>query len=149
MYREVLNVPLVLSLPGRIPANQVVDAPAGLRNLPKTILDVIGRPTVPFLGTSLRAYWEDGVSATDYAPVLASEVDLRGNRSNALIADSLYFVDWQGAIELYRFPDDTVQANDLAGTAAYRSRIAEFRSISDSLNAIAEALLPGRRPGGG
>ena len=42
VYDEVIRVPLVLRLPGRIPGGRVVDAPVELVDVAPTILDVLG-----------------------------------------------------------------------------------------------------------
>jgi arylsulfatase A-like enzyme len=44
---EVLHVPLVLRLPGRLPAGRRVTAPVGLVDLAPTILDLVGLPGLP------------------------------------------------------------------------------------------------------
>lgn len=44
VYDATLHVPLILRLPGRIPAGRVVEDPAGLADLAPTVLDLLGLP---------------------------------------------------------------------------------------------------------
>jgi arylsulfatase A-like enzyme len=59
LYRPSVEVPLVFSLPGTIPAGRV-PGPVTLRDLAATILDVTGNTDSSIPGTSLRGYWEGG-----------------------------------------------------------------------------------------
>jgi len=44
LHQEVLRVPLVMALPGRVQANHRADAIVSLADVPRTILDVLGLP---------------------------------------------------------------------------------------------------------
>jgi arylsulfatase A-like enzyme len=56
LYRETLRVPLVLRLPGRLPAGRRVEGRARLLDLLPTLLDVVGVPAPPGIqGQSLAA----------------------------------------------------------------------------------------------
>ncbi|MBK8251001.1 MAG: sulfatase [Gemmatimonadetes bacterium] len=68
LYRDVVHVPLLLRLPGRVPATRIARA-VSLRDLAATILDVTGAST-GFPGQSLRLAWEDSTAAT--SPVFAT-----------------------------------------------------------------------------
>ncbi len=53
-YQPEARVPLVLALPGRLPAGRVVDQPVGLVDLKPTILELVGRaPNAATQGRSL------------------------------------------------------------------------------------------------
>jgi arylsulfatase A-like enzyme len=54
VYEELIRVPLIVRLPGTIPAGDVVDTPVELVDVAPTILDVLGVPTPPAMeGKSL------------------------------------------------------------------------------------------------
>ncbi len=54
-YEEIARVPLILRLPGGLPAGQTVTAPCSLVDLPPTILDYLAAPPLgPVHGRSLR-----------------------------------------------------------------------------------------------
>jgi arylsulfatase A-like enzyme len=54
VYEELIRVPLVVRLPGSIPAGHVVDTPVELVDVAPTILDILGLPTPPAMeGKSL------------------------------------------------------------------------------------------------
>jgi arylsulfatase A-like enzyme len=61
LYRPETRVPLLINLPGRGNARQVVQQTVSLRNLPATITDLVGmNKNSPFPGSSLTRLWRDG-----------------------------------------------------------------------------------------
>lgn len=72
---EVYRIPLVVRLPGRVPAGQSTDHLVQTHDLPHTFLDMLGLPALPFAdGRSLaplfadprRADWEDAILCAGY-----------------------------------------------------------------------------------
>src|SRR5262249_36780289 len=58
LYEEVTRVPLLLSLPGTLPAGMVVDDPAMLLDVAPTILRLCGAPVPPhYEGLDLSPTW--------------------------------------------------------------------------------------------
>ena len=58
LYMPLLHVPLLMFLPSRIPAGIKIPAPVSLRNLPASIMDLIGvRSNFRFPGESLARTW--------------------------------------------------------------------------------------------
>jgi len=53
-YEEAAHIPLLMRLPGKIPAGRVIDTPVGQIDLHATILDYLDVPPVPTNGESLR-----------------------------------------------------------------------------------------------
>jgi arylsulfatase len=94
---EVLHVPLVLRLPGRLPASRRVRTPVGLVDVTPTILDLVGLPPPPDAqGTSLAAL----ARGTDEAPAprpLFAEFSIPGRRYEAVR---------QGGVTVIRDRDD-------------------------------------------
>src|SRR5262249_29211989 len=59
VYAELIKVPLVMSFASRIPAGRRLSRVASLRDIPATIVDLIGlKSESPFPGTSLARRWD-------------------------------------------------------------------------------------------
>ena len=78
LYRAEIRVPLLIVLPaGRRASRGVVDRFVSLRDLPATVVDVIGqRKNSPFPGQSLAHFWADHRAAATPTP-LATEATVR------------------------------------------------------------------------
>ena len=79
LYRRELHVPLLIFPPRSLPDRQVVADPVNLRELPATVLDLLGladRSKPPFPGRSLARFFQPGTHDADAPtePVL-SEVE--------------------------------------------------------------------------
>ena len=74
LYEDRIRVPLTIVAPGQVPAGRVVERPVSLRDVPATILGLLGIESMPMPGASLL----DGSSA------LAAR--LGGRRDRALPA---------------------------------------------------------------
>jgi arylsulfatase A-like enzyme len=73
LYLDETRVPLVI-LSGAAPAGRVVDEPVSLRDVPATIIDLLGMTAdSPFPGGSLAAHWrsEAGAARPPDSPALA------------------------------------------------------------------------------
>lgn len=137
LYRQLLQVPLVLRYPARLQAGTRVVAPVSLRDLPATVLDLAGSPQRDVLpGVSLVGT----VAATASVASLAlSENPLRGpSRSVSLVRDGLHYLrDSTGREELYDAARDTAEVADIARTARGAAALPRLRASVDSLFASA------------
>ncbi|HEY2804486.1 MAG TPA: sulfatase-like hydrolase/transferase [Gemmatimonadales bacterium] len=125
LYEPVVHVPLVLVMPGRIPAGRRVGAVVSLRDLPATVTDLLGRgaDSAAFAGRSLSRFWQpQGDSAGD---TVLTEVDklprgvrawLPVNRGNvrSIIAWPYQLISTAGQLELYNLAQDSGERHDLA-----------------------------------
>lgn len=60
LYMPTLHVPLVLRYPGRVPSGVRIANPVTIRDIPATILDLVGLAQLePFPGASLTRTWTD------------------------------------------------------------------------------------------
>ena len=58
LYRQVVGVPLVIVDPKGVPAGRVVVEPVSLRDIPATVVDLLGLArAAPFPGRSLARFW--------------------------------------------------------------------------------------------
>jgi len=122
LYRQVLHVPLILRFPARVPAGVRVPQQVTGRDVPATILELLGVPRDPAIGgTSLAPLWAD--SAARASDVVA-EVDqnmrpvLRFRNSlgpmKAVFGDTLHVIrDGKGLFETYRYRVDPREEADL------------------------------------
>ncbi len=125
LYRELLNVPLVLRFPGRVPAGADVREPVSLRDVPATILDLIGAGGPPLLpGRSLSARWTGGDVPAGVDPVLS---DLDGG-AYSLVSGAFHYVRWRDRGEdLFDLHTDLDEQHSLARDAAMQDVMDGFR----------------------
>lgn len=141
LYFPTLHVPLILSMPGTVPAHQRIEAPATLRDLAATILDLAGvrsAPAVP--GVTLARYWHElpGVTPT---PMLSEITGLanvgpktpvgRGDMVS-LVRDSLHYIrNGDGVEELYNIRRDPTELTELG--PEFATELASMRQVVDSV----------------
>ncbi|MDX1395175.1 MAG: sulfatase [Gemmatimonadota bacterium] len=147
LYRQALEVPLVVTWPGRVPSGEVVAPPVSLVSIPATILDLVGQPAAPsFEGTSLAPLWRDpGDSAAPIDPVL-SEVRRvvrqpewypasAGNLTSLVFEGSHYILNLDtGTEELFDLAGDPEETEDLSATEPGRAVIGRARPMAEALS---------------
>jgi len=130
LYLPLLRVPLVLSLPGRIPTDIRVAGTAPLQDLAGTILDVLGTAGAPALpGRSLVSRW----AAPDTAPsdIVLSEYSAGGARS--LFDGRLHYLRQpDGKESLFDVSADPAEMHDLAKTSD-PATLAAFRAHLEAI----------------
>ena len=100
LYRQLLQVPFIISWPGRVPAGVVVHAVVSLRDLPATMLDLAGAAGSGFPGTSLVALWDDpGAEAPRLgSPALSAyswhPAGIDTTYSYSLISGDWHYIRW-------------------------------------------------------
>jgi arylsulfatase A-like enzyme len=79
LYSQELHVPLMILLPGNRAAGRIVAEPVSLRDIPATIVELLGASgDSPFPGNSLARFWERGRGEDHQsATAVLSEVALR------------------------------------------------------------------------
>lgn len=149
LYRPGVQVPLVMVPPrtsttGRAAA---ISTPVSLRDLPATIVDVLGlEDDAPFPGGSLARLWQqDGLAS---APVglspLLTEVTPSGRQPDwfpssrgemkALVHQGLRYIrNGDGVEELYDFAKDPWETRNLAALPEHQAALASARAALDRL----------------
>ena len=65
LHHEVVNVPLLVVAPRRVPSGRIVPTPVSLRDLPATVVDLLGLASEsPFPGRSLARHWSSPSTPT-------------------------------------------------------------------------------------
>jgi len=137
LYRQAIQVPLLLRFPGRLPAGFEVETPVSLAAIPATIMDIAGLEPHPFPGYSLAQLWEEIDGPT--SPVLSEvrKVIRQPEWYPASQGDLVAIVNgpWRyirnletGVEELYDYRLDVVEARDLADDTAATAALRELRT---------------------
>jgi arylsulfatase A-like enzyme len=129
LYRSLLDVPLFLRLPGRVPERLRITTPVTLRDLPATVLDLTGGPAKgTFPGSSWASAWGVGERTGSTSPLLSELTWPDGEIAYALRVGDHEYIDWfQQREELYDLRNDPAEARNLARkdngaiTAPYRA----------------------------
>jgi arylsulfatase A-like enzyme len=140
LYRQLLQVPLVVSYPPAIPSGVRVGRPATLRDLSATVLDLTGiPPSLP--GASLARDWRAaGDRVLDQDDALLSEVSARdfdnhpwypitlGDMVSIVSGGFHYIRTGDGAEQLFSIDDDPLELHDLSASAGARAELQRLRA---------------------
>ncbi|MGQ0764481.1 MAG: sulfatase [Gemmatimonadota bacterium] len=145
LYFPSVHIPLMVVWPGRIPSGSVVTTPVTLRDVPATILDLIGGPVRGALpGSSLALQWtNDGTPAAsprlaelDWARNLPSGPIGHGDMKSVADDSGLRYIRrGDGHEELYNVVADPLEARNLAGDSSFVAAVSRLRSTVDSVSA--------------
>jgi arylsulfatase A-like enzyme len=150
LYRASLEVPLLVRLPGAVPAGTRVSPAVSLRDLAATVLDLAGSShTGELPGKSLTRFWNGRLDTTavdtllmelSYSPRLPKGTPIaNGPMKSILINDMRLISNGDGREELYDFRHDLKDSLDLAAQPAATDALVSLRT------ALAR-LFPHRRP---
>lgn len=141
LYLPSLHVPLLVSFPSKVPAEVNVRKPVSLRDLPATVLDLIGlEDKFRFPGNSLARHWLEPTETDGQAedPLLSevSGVAFRaewypvsvGDMKSLIIDQYHYIRRGDGREELYNFESDPEEKQDLSHSQELREMLERFRS---------------------
>ena len=143
LYRQAMQVPLVVRAPARFPAGARVGTPVSLRDLPATILDLTGiRGGPEFPGQSLVRTLGDtlppdsllgGVRRAIRQPEFYPAA--QGNLAVITSEGLRYIRNLDTRDErLFDFERDPRELHDLIGDSAGRARLPGFRAMMDRLH---------------
>ncbi len=124
LYRDEIQVPLIFWWPGHVPSGSQISIPVSNANLPSTILDLIGDHNQQlFPGGSLARLWTGSVPAQWPAPLSElsrlpsgspKKLTYHGWMKCMVTSDWHYILHQKYGPQLYRWKDDSSEANDLA-----------------------------------
>ena len=162
LYRPEIRVPLLISVPPGLPSGRVVDQVVSLRDIPATIVDLVGaRTKPPFPGRSLARLWRTPPSS-EQAIGLGDDLVLseltapnpsdpshgrsparRGPLVSLAEGDFVYIRnEGDGTEQLFNEREDPRELRDRAQETQARAIVQRFRELSRRLSG-----QPRRSPG--
>jgi arylsulfatase A-like enzyme len=155
LYTEVVQVPLVMTLPGRVPAGVRVPGVASVRDVPATILSLADAAdrSAPLPGHSLVRFWTTGSAGPAPSDTVLTEVDYlpRGERDwypvrrgnvRAIVAWPYQLITVGAGVELYDLVSDPDQRKNLAGQPEHA---ATRDGLVAALRAMRRDAVPAKR----
>lgn len=151
LYPQALHVPLIMRYPNGVPGGRIVADAVSMRDLPATVLDIVGVRNTEIPGRSLARFWRpDRASAsTPGTSPLLSELWAAPNQPTWFPVSRGYMrsvVGWplmliargDGARELIALTTDTALRPPDPSTDSI------VRALTDSLDRIPRTRFPGR-----
>ena len=143
LYRQLLQVPLLISFPNSIPAGKRFNNAVSLRDLPATIIDLVNLENPnQFPGSSLARYWSpEKKTANGNVPVLFSEIFIGGEEPDwipeswpvakgemkSVVAGGYHYIQHgDGNEELFDFDNDPEEERDLANSKEYAGMLKQM-----------------------
>jgi arylsulfatase A-like enzyme len=145
LYRSVIQVPLMISYPPHLPMELRLKQPVSLRDIPATVLDLIGLPEGrTFPGRSLSRFWHSGVEIDHNSEVVLSEIMSpsrippdqgrspisKGPMKSIVVNSKQYIRNYgDGYEELYDLDRDWTEVQGLTRAAGRETELEQYRSI--------------------
>ena len=117
LYTQELRVPLLVVHGERLPAGARVAEPASLRDLPATVMSMIGIDEHPFRGVPLDLHGRSA-RAIPSDPVISEFIETDGRRMASVLEGRLHLIrNYDGSEELYDVVDDPEELENLVESA--------------------------------
>ncbi len=145
LHIQSIRVPLILRLPGTVPADVTVQEPVTLRDIPATVIGLLGLPDNGlFPGRSLGRYWlEPGREEPESLDPVLSEISRdtscigapveKGDMKSLVTGDMHYIRNGDGTEEVYDLGHDPAERNDLIQTPRGAEAAAQARHIIEGI----------------
>ncbi len=125
MTMTLTHVPLVLRLPGTIPAGVGVPHPVTLQDLAATVLDLTGGADAAIGGASLARHWRAPADSASREMVFSND-----GRMSSLVTESFQLLRVRGRNDrLYNHREDAHGLRDLAGYPALAETLADHQRL--------------------
>jgi arylsulfatase A-like enzyme len=145
LYRQLVQVPLLMVGHERIPAGRTVAQPVSLCDIPATVIDLLGVGSDhPFKGQSVTSYWQprgqEG-ARTVANPLLMEttkpELLLNGGREpaakgpmRAVVVAGMHYIQMaDGTHELFNLEADVEEKANLANDVVFRPVLFELQNL--------------------
>jgi arylsulfatase A-like enzyme len=145
LYRQLVQVPLVIVGKKGIPAGRTVAEPVSLRDVPATVVDLLGLgPDHGFAGRSVARFWQPHDEKGDRVapePLLMEttkpELLINDGREpaakgpmQAVAAAGMHYIHMaDGSEELYNMSSDVEEKDNLAGKISVEPVLFQFRNL--------------------
>jgi tetratricopeptide (TPR) repeat protein len=137
LYREAIQVPLILKLPGRLQAGTRVAAPAQLVDLVPTLTELVGGPTFEeSAGTNLLALPEDPASRRIYSETFYPRIHYGWSDLASLIEGRFHYIHGPDP-ELYDLLQDPGETHNIL-----RDERRVYAGLRDHLDTYQRELEP-------
>ncbi len=149
LYEPEIHVPLLMAFPGQVPRGLVVREEVSLRDVPATVVDLLGcNRESPFPGESLAKAWKETRAGESIAlspplseldPSAAAVTDpLQSDTSHGpitaiLVEGKVYIRHGDGGEELYDLDVDPTESHDLSETQEAGPVLERCRRVFDRL----------------
>ena len=145
LHIQSIHVPLILRLPGFVPADVTVKEPITLRDIPATVIHLLSlRDNGLFPGRSLDRYWLDpGRKEMERIDPLLSELNkclwppaapaAKGPMKSIVTGDMHYIRNGNGTEEVYDLGVDPAEHNDLIQTPRGTEAAVQARRILEQM----------------
>ncbi len=143
LYIEQIHVPLIFWWPGHIPAGRSVDLPVTNSAIATTILSLIDSKDNPFPAPSLTSLILNADVPTDWPRPISELAQLTGSSpkdpsaygamKSVVDPEMQYIVHEKFGEELYNWPSDRQEANNLIHEASSQSALSSFRHYLQNL----------------
>jgi len=144
LYRPVIQVPLLISFPSNLPRDRKIKHPVSLRDLPATLMDLIGyRGDHPFPGPSMARYWRQDAEQDSPPEYLLSELatpsrippdqgrsPISNGPMKSLIVNGKQYIRnlGDGSEEFYDFARDPGETRDLSQVVECQEDLRQSRN---------------------
>jgi arylsulfatase A-like enzyme len=140
LYREEIQVPLIMWWPGKIPARVRVDQAVSITSIPATILDLTGsQPANVLPGESLVQYWD---ASRGKAPTQAPRLYLAGKDwkpkdapvfygwIKSIIQDGWQYLEYETLPpELFNLDEDPAEQNNQIENSSIHPLLSTLKSL--------------------
>jgi arylsulfatase A-like enzyme len=145
LYQPLLHVPLIIRFPAAVPAGRRIAARVTLRDLPATIVDLLGfKDAAGLPGASLARHWSGAggtagdashaaiaeVREADWAKQLNAWYPVAKGDMGSVTDDAYHYIrNGDGSEELYAVAADPDERRDLAGQADSAPLLERYRAV--------------------
>lgn len=145
LYRELIDVPLVIVSPGRVPEDIRIGEAISMRDLAATISYLATGVEGALPGNSLTRFWEPLPSPAPISPILSSVsggvrmpewVPVSKGDMKSLVSDGYqYIIDGEDREQLFLYSPDRAEQTNVAGLPAQAARLEALREMAQELTA--------------
>jgi arylsulfatase A-like enzyme len=138
LYREVIQVPLIVWAPGRVPGGKRVSQPVSNAAIAATVMGLLGAEQGLFPSPSLQVLW-DGTGATFPVPLSElkhmpwawpSDAPIKVGSMRSLVDESWHYIERDGRrAELFAWPTDPHERSNLADRPESAGVIERLRKL--------------------